>query len=124
MNDELIRLRDQGRAVIALMRQQADDVWHLGGHQDCARTLADYANRIEALLTALPPPQLVEHDLSQVTRVEVINETGRVYRHRPCTVQLSYQDAGRTLKVLVNWPPIHSEVLSSLDVAAPDEPTR
>ena len=45
--------------IVALMRQQSDDVWHLGGHQDCARTLADYANRIEkaAEPAAVPPPQ-------------------------------------------------------------------
>lgn len=36
-----------------------------------------------------------------VTRFEVIDEDGRVYSNRPCTVELSYQDDGRTLKVFV-----------------------
>lgn len=36
-----------------------------------------------------------------VTRIEVIDETGRVYVKYGVEVELSYQDAGRTLKVFV-----------------------
>lgn len=36
-----------------------------------------------------------------VTRFEVIDHTGRVYSIRPCKIELSYQDDGRTLKVFV-----------------------
>lgn len=40
--------------------------------------------------------------LDSITRFEVIDETGRVYSNRPCTVQVSIQDKGRTMKVFVN----------------------
>lgn len=41
-----------------------------------------------------------------VTRFEVIDDSmgGRVYTRRPCAVELSYQDGGRTLKVFVKKP--------------------
>jgi hypothetical protein len=44
--------------------------------------------------------------IRRVTRIEVINEIGRVYvrdhrRGGPIQVELSYQDNGRTLKVFV-----------------------
>lgn len=38
----------------------------------------------------------------RITRLEVIDETGRVLTRRPCKVALSYQDDGRTLKVFVS----------------------
>jgi hypothetical protein len=41
---------DDPKELLRTMRQQADDVWHLPGHQDCARTLTDYANRFERIL--------------------------------------------------------------------------
>lgn len=55
----------------------------------------------------------VQHDVSRrqnaledralaVTRLEVIDKTGRVYGNRPCTIELSFQDDDRTLKVFVN----------------------
>jgi hypothetical protein len=42
-----------------------------------------------------------------VTRIELIDETGRVYirdprAHGPISVELSYQDEGRTLKIFVS----------------------
>lgn len=37
----------------------------------------------------------------KVTRVEVIDENGRVYTKWDCYVELSYQDDGRTLKLFV-----------------------
>jgi hypothetical protein len=45
-----------------------------------------------------------------VTRIEVIDETGRVYVRDPRTggpisVELSYQDEGRTLKIFVSPRP-------------------
>jgi hypothetical protein len=45
--------------IVKLMRQHADDIWHQGGHQDCARTLADYANRLEQVRASASrtPPQ-------------------------------------------------------------------
>lgn len=36
-----------------------------------------------------------------VTRFEVIDDSGRVYSIRSCAIELSYQDGGRTLKVFV-----------------------
>ena len=37
-----------------------------------------------------------------VTRLEVIDKQGRVYSQWNCTIELSYQDDGKTLKVFVN----------------------
>jgi hypothetical protein len=39
-----------------------------------------------------------------VTRLEVIGPKGRIFTQWDCAVELSYQDAGRTLKVFVDWP--------------------
>lgn len=46
-----------------------------------------------------------------VTRLEIIDDDGRVLTRRPCTVRLSFQDAGRTLKVFVagGQPPAWAE---------------
>lgn len=44
-------------------------------------------------------PARAGHD--KVTRIEVIDEMGRVYVRRGVTVEISYQDEGRTLKVFV-----------------------
>jgi hypothetical protein len=45
-----------------------------------------------------------------VRRLEIIDHktggTGRVYSMRPCSVELSYQDVGRTLKIFITDPPI------------------
>ena len=38
----------------------------------------------------------------KVTRVEVIDENGRVYTKWNCYVELSYQDDGKTLKLFVS----------------------
>lgn len=37
-----------------------------------------------------------------LTRLEVIDESGRVYVNNNCKMELSYQDEGRTLKIFVN----------------------
>ena len=37
-----------------------------------------------------------------LTRLEVIDESGRVYINNNCKMELSYQDEGRTLKIFVN----------------------
>lgn len=39
-----------------------------------------------------------------VTRLEVIDETGRILVINPCSVELSWQDNERTLKVFVTKP--------------------
>lgn len=38
---------------------------------------------------------------NKITRVEVIDETGRVYSKWNCSVELHIQDQDRTLKVFV-----------------------
>jgi len=38
----------------------------------------------------------------ELTRLEVIDESGRVYINNNCKMELSYQDEGRTLKIFVN----------------------
>jgi hypothetical protein len=40
-------------------------------------------------------------DNSKLTRFEVIDENGRVYTKHNCTIELSYQDDSRTLKVFI-----------------------
>ena len=42
-----------------------------------------------------------DNSTSKVTRVEVVDETGRVYTKWNCSIELSYQDDGRTLKVFI-----------------------
>ncbi len=37
----------------------------------------------------------------RLTRLEVIDESGRVYSRRNVSMTLSYQDGGRTLKVFI-----------------------
>lgn len=49
-------------------------------------------------------------DTRHVTRFQVIDHktggTGLVYAVRPCSVALSYQDNGKTLKVFLTDPPV------------------
>jgi hypothetical protein len=40
-------------------------------------------------------------DNSKVKRFEVIDENGRMYTKHNCTIELSYQDDRRTLKVFI-----------------------
>jgi hypothetical protein len=40
-------------------------------------------------------------DTDKVTRVEVIDETGRVFSRWNTKVDLSFQDGGKTLKIFV-----------------------
>lgn len=42
------------------------------------------------------------NNTSEVTRFEVIDKTGRVYSKWDCSIELSYQDNGKTLKVFVD----------------------
>jgi hypothetical protein len=37
----------------------------------------------------------------KVTRLEVIDESGRKYTRWDCSIEFSYQDGGRTLKIFV-----------------------
>lgn len=39
--------------------------------------------------------------IPEVTRLEVIDETGRVYTQWDCEVEYEYQDGDRTLKLFV-----------------------
>lgn len=64
-------------------------------HADYARALQDCADQLDAERGSSAPPQ------ETVTRFEVIDENGRIYVCRPCSIELSYQDQGRTLKVFV-----------------------
>lgn len=49
-------------------------------------------------------------DVSKVRRLEIIDHkiggTGRIYTARPCTIDLSLQDDGKTLKIFVLDPPV------------------
>ena len=57
------------------------------------------SKRDEAGGTALRNPPV---DASKITRVEVIDETGRAYVKWNCKVEESIQDQGRTLKLFVS----------------------
>lgn len=39
--------------------------------------------------------------VKSITKLEVIDESGRVYVYNECKIELSYQDDGRTLKIFV-----------------------
>lgn len=51
-----------------------------------------------------------EARVATVRRLEIIDHklggTGRVYSARPCSVELSFQDGDRTLKIFITDPPI------------------
>jgi hypothetical protein len=57
---------------------------------------------IENTPRALPLPAGGETPETQVTRLEVIGPSGRLLTLRPTTIELSYQDEGRTLKVFTS----------------------
>lgn len=56
-------------------------------------------------LTTPTPDKAGGEGLENVTRFEVIDHNGRSYTARNVAVELSLQDAGRTLKVFVRPPP-------------------
>lgn len=70
------------------------ELHHPTNHGNADAALRAKAGRaaLEALSTPSP---------TRVTRIEVINETGRVYSRHDVSVSLRYQDDGRTLKVFV-----------------------
>lgn len=51
---------------------------------------------------ALSIIQELQNKNKDLTRLEVIDESGRVYINNNCKMKLSYQDEGRTLKIFVN----------------------
>jgi len=57
----------------------------------------------DQLSTLLQPVRSVtpQEPTVNVTRFEVIDESGRVCVYRPCRIELSFQDDGQTLKVFV-----------------------
>jgi hypothetical protein len=68
--------------------------------RDCIQSLERIAKQVEAMPSRAPgEPQGQKWD--KVTRLEVIDDTGRVYTKWNALIELSLQDAGRTLKVFV-----------------------
>jgi len=55
----------------------------------------------------LPKEELL--DLSKVTRLEVIDETGRAYSKWNITVEPLFQDEGRTLKLFITQGSLKSK---------------
>lgn len=70
-------------------------------HCDCLRCA------IDALRATPASRQDTITNLADVTRVEVIDETGRAYTRWRVSVELSTQDQGRTLKMFVK--PAHQD---------------
>lgn len=69
---------------------------------------------------------LADRSAPLVTRLEVIDEGGRVLTRRPCRIELSYQDDGRTLKVFVSggrpsYPDRRDSTIAALIVRKVDE---
>jgi len=62
-------------------------------HRANPRGMSVMANKVTEAVAIVEHPRL--------TRIEVIDETGRAYVRRGVSVTLSYQDDGRTLKVFV-----------------------
>ena len=50
---------------------------------------------------ALSIIQELQNKNKELTRLEVIDESGRVYVNNNCKMELSYQDEGRTLKIFL-----------------------
>lgn len=48
-----------------------------------------------------PLPEAPKEETNETTRFEVIDSSGRVYVNNNCTIELSYQDDNRTLKVFI-----------------------
>lgn len=74
--------------------------------------------RLRALLASsvVSPP----NPTGKVTRLEVIDESGRRFTRWHCGIELSYQDRGRTLKIFVG--PQVPDTLSLLSPEDPKEP--
>jgi hypothetical protein len=64
--------------------------------------LDDNADERKIWINAYTQCQEDMADNSKVTRFEVIDENSRRYRKHNCTIELSYQDDSRTLKVFIN----------------------
>lgn len=62
-------------------------------------------DKVLAILKAEPLAASSSPAWEPVTRFEVIQDgIGRVWGNRECSIELSYQDAGKTLKVFVKPP--------------------
>lgn len=62
----------------------------------------DYLQLEAAIEKSLLIIQELQNKNKELTRLEVIDESGRVYVNNSCKMELSYQDEGRTLKIFVN----------------------
>lgn len=62
-------------------------------------------------LEAAVLPLLDSGESAKLTRLEVIDETGRAWSRWGCKIELSYQDDGRTLKAFVSGSKRPSDVV-------------
>lgn len=100
-----MRSTDTRAALVERLRERA---------QTCREVLASYKPGVDLIPTnklwVAAQAEICEEAADQlaapvgetgVTRFEVIDETGRVFTRWNTSIQLSYQDDGRTLKVFV-----------------------
>lgn len=101
-----------------------------GGHHEEA-TRSAFHHGMDTVCNVLEAHQKGEHTNgilpaaqreARVTRIEVIDETGRVFGRWNTSVQLSYQDNGRTLKVFVGptADPVTPDVGSTAPLPSPE----
>jgi hypothetical protein len=64
--------------------------------EEAMRWSYEFNQLVKSEIPIIPDPS------DAVTRLEVIDKQGRVYSQWNCSIQLSYQDNGKTLKIFVN----------------------
>ena len=103
--DAIVARREKERCVNELRFDEA--AMYRGIEVGAERSLREYCTP-DVILALLASVRGAEADTEKVTRFEVIDhrENPGYYRRtfvaRPCRVELSYQDDGRTLKVFVD----------------------
>lgn len=80
---------------VEMLLEDAKDADRDSGHDQRENWRYGHAYTIAHWFKSLSDP-------ARVSRVEVIDETGRAFSRWRCSIELSYQDQGRTLKVFVS----------------------
>jgi len=98
------RIHDKGPGAWGV-RSHDDFEQYLEGGKAAAYVAANLLNGLPAqadLINFVTDPKEI-HDLASITRVEVIDKTGRAYTNMKAeNVSLSFQDDNRTLKVFID----------------------
>lgn len=77
------------------LRCQMDDIEEINRWQKAIKQQKLKIDSLKVMISDLKTTN------SEVTRLEVIDEKGRVYTRHDCNIELSYQDNDKTLKVFI-----------------------